>query len=93
MSCLHLKEKKLKTPSSLKSPIAHSIFLVMARGEHVQCWIKNLEKQGLLKKRRRQFAILTLITSTFQNFYDLKSAPKNLEKWPLFSLDKEKENY
>ena len=46
-SCLHLKEQKLKTPSSLKSPFAHSIFLLSTCNVGLKTW-KNKEKQGLL---------------------------------------------
>ena len=48
--------------------------------KHVQRWIKNMEKQGKTRataQQTRQFAIQTLITSTFQNFYDFGLVLKN----------------
>ena len=89
-SCLHLKEQKLKTPSSLKSPFAHSIFLLSTCNVGLKTW-KNKEKQGLLNP------LDTPICNSNSNHFNIPEFLRlwaSLEKWALFLLDtKKSRNY
>ena len=90
-SCLHLKEQKLKTPSSLKSPFAHSIFLLSTCNVGLKTW-KNKEKQGLLQLNRH--ANLQFKLSNHFNIPEFLRLWASLEKWALFLLDtKKSRNY
>ena len=73
-SCLHLKEQKLKTPSSLKSPFAHSIFLLSTCNVGLKTWKNkgycNSTDTPICNSNSNH-------PSTFQNFYDFGLVLKN----------------